>query len=331
MPPSPSPRELLKWYVEAGVDETISDRPVNRLNSDNAPDASSAADPKPDPAPASTPVPVSAPPSAPLSVPPSAPLSAPPSADAPAGLADAGQAPFPAPPVVGPRAPARPPAQRGLFADAAAPARTADGDVSAAVHQAQVTTSVEELRLALEAFDGCALKRTATNLVFTDGNPKAPLLLIGEAPGAEEDRQGLPFVGPSGRLLDKMLESIGLDRGRVLISNTVFWRPPGNRTPTSQETAVCMPFLERLIELVDPQILVALGGPAAKAVLAQTTGVGRLRGKWFSYSTARLVRPIAATAMFHPAYLLRSPGQKRDTWRDLLEIKRRLAEMKTAV
>ncbi|MBI2977769.1 MAG: uracil-DNA glycosylase [Rhodospirillales bacterium] len=202
--------------------------------------------------------------------------------------------------------------------------------MSAAVHQAQAANSVEELRRVLLAFDGCALKRTATNLVFTDGNPKAPLLFIGEAPGAEEDRQGLPFVGPSGRLLDKMLESIGLDRGRVLISNTVFWRPPGNRTPTSQETAVCMPFLERLIELVDPQILVALGGPAAKAVLAQTTGVGRLRGKWFSYSTPRLVRPIAATAMFHPAYLLRSPGQKRDTWRDLIEIKRRLAGMTAA-
>ena len=307
MPQPPSPRELLQWYVEAGVDETISDRPVNRLKSDNAPDASSAAAPEPEPAAASVP------------------------AAERGGFADAGQALFPAPPVVHPRAAARPPAQQGLFADAATPARTADGEVSAAVHQAQAATSVDQLRQALDAFDGCALKRTATNLVFTDGNPKAPLLLIGEAPGAEEDRQGLPFVGPSGRLLDKMLESIGLDRGRVLISNTVFWRPPGNRTPTSQETAVCMPFLERLIELVDPQILVALGGPAAKAVLAQTTGVGRLRGKWFSYSTARLVRPIAATAMFHPAYLLRSPGQKRDTWRDLLEIKRRLAEMKTAV
>jgi len=290
------PRELLQWYVEAGVDETIADAPVNRLRRDGAPAAASAAEPAVASAVAAE----------------------------RGGLADAGQAAMPSPPAAGPRALAPSPPTPELFADAAT-ASTADGEVSAAVHQAQAANSVEELRRILLAFDGCALKRTATNLVFTDGNPQAPMLFVGEAPGAEEDRQGLPFVGPSGRLLDKMLESIGLDRSRVLISNTVFWRPPGNRTPTSQETAVCMPFLERLIELVDPRILVALGGPAAKAVLAQTTGVGRLRGKWFSYSTARLVRPIAATAMFHPAYLLRSPGQKRDTWRDLLEIKRRLA------
>ena len=300
MPQPLGPRELLKWYVEAGVDETISETPVNRLKGDGA----AAAAPDPPPAPAAV--------------------------AARDGLADAGQAPSPAPEIVGPRPRASPPAQPVLFADTATTPRTADGDVSAAVHQAQAATSVDELRRALAAFDGCALKRTATNLVFTDGNPEAPLLLIGEAPGAEEDRQGLPFVGPSGKLLDRMLESIGLDRRHVLISNTVFWRPPGNRTPTSQETAVCLPFLERLIELVDPKILVALGGPAAKAVLAQTAGVGRLRGKWFSYATPRLVRPIAATAMFHPAYLLRSPSQKRDTWRDLLEIKRRLAEMTAA-
>ena len=121
-----------------------------------------------------------------------------------------------------------------------------------------------------------------------------------------------------------MLASIGLDRTGVLISNTVFWRPPGNRTPTPQETAVCMPFVERLIELVDPKVLVALGGPAAKSLLAETTSVGRLRGKWFSYSTPGLARPIDATALYHPAYLLRSPGQKRVTWKDWLGIKSKL-------
>lgn len=200
-----------------------------------------------------------------------------------------------------------------------------NGEVTAAVHLAQASVTVDGLRRALEGFDGCGLKKTATNLVFTDGNPEARILFIGEGPGAEEDRRGIPFVGPSGKLLDKMMASIGLDRADVLISNTVFWRPPGNRTPTVHETAVCMPFVERLIELVDPKILVALGGPAAKSLLAQTVGVGRLRGKWFPYSTPGLARPIEATALYHPAYLLRSPGQKRNTWSDWLDIKRKLA------
>ena len=184
--------------------------------------------------------------------------------------------------------------------------------------------TVEELRRALEGFDGCGLKKTATNLVLGDGNPQARVILIGEAPGAEEDRQGLPFVGASGRLLDRMLGSIGLDRTQVYISNTVFWRPPGNRNPTTMEMAICMPFVERLIELVDPEILVALGGAAAKVLLAQTVGIGKLRGRWFAYSTPRLPRPVEATAVFHPAYLLRSATHKGEAWRDLLEIKRKL-------
>ena len=244
------------------------------------------------------------------------------------GLADAGPPPPSlSPPPAPPPAVAAPPDTPGNTGNASGPASSpgnANGEVTAAVHLTRDANSVEELRRALEAFDGCTLKKTATNLVFTDGNPEAPILFVGEGPGAEEDRLGLPFVGPSGKLLDKMLASIGLDRTGVLISNTVFWRPPGNRTPTPQETAVCMPFVERLIELVDPRILVAVGGPAAKSLLAQTAGVGRLRGRWFTFSTPRLVRPIEATALFHPAYLLRSPGQKRDTWRDLLDIKRKL-------
>ena len=201
-----------------------------------------------------------------------------------------------------------------------------DQSVKTAVELAAAANSIEDLRAALEDFDGCGLKKTATNLVFVDGNADARLLFIGEGPGAEEDRQGLPFVGPSGRLLDKMLVSIGLQRPDVLFSNTVFWRPPGNRTPTPQETATCMPFIERLIELVDPDVLVPLGGPAAKSLLGETQGIGRLRGKWFSFETPRMSHPIPATPMFHPAYLLRTPIQKRAAWNDLRLIRKKLNE-----
>jgi DNA polymerase len=193
---------------------------------------------------------------------------------------------------------------------------------------ASAAASVEELRAALTAFDGCPLKKTAMNLVFTAGNPKARILMIGEAPGADEDRQGLPFVGVSGQLLDRMLASIGLDREQVLISNTVFWRPPGNRSPTTAEVAACQPFVERLIELVDPQVVVALGGAAAKSLLGRTEGIGRLRGRWFSFTTPGMSHPVPATAMFHPAYLLRSPAQKRQAWHDLLSLKQKLAEIR---
>ncbi|MEE8350703.1 MAG: uracil-DNA glycosylase [Rhodospirillales bacterium] len=274
-------QELLQWYIDAGVDETISDHPVNRFRQEAGRSEGSTGKQQ-----ASVPSPTN---------------------EAPhPGFADASPAPSPPPPP-------------------AAKLSPTNGDLTAAVHLAKAAKTVEELQRALKSFDACGLKKTATNLVFSDGNEKAPVLFVGEGPGAEEDRQGLPFVGPSGKLLDKMLASIGLDRTGVLISNTVFWRPPGNRTPTPQETAICLPFVERLIELVDPKILVTLGGPAAKSLLAQTAGVGRLRGKWFEYETAGMTSPIDATALYHPAYLLRSPGQKRDTWRDLLAIKHKLA------
>jgi uracil-DNA glycosylase family 4 len=208
----------------------------------------------------------------------------------------------------------------------APPPPSSDAAVKTAVELAAAATTIDELRAALETFDGCALKKTATNLVFVDGNPDADVLFIGEGPGAEEDRQGLPFVGPSGRLLDKMLESIGLKRADVLISNTVFWRPPGNRTPTPQETAACMPFVERLIELTDPKVLVPLGGPAAKSLLGQAQGIGRLRGNWFSFETPRMSHLVPATPLFHPAYLLRTPMQKRAAWNDLRLIRRKLTE-----
>ena len=204
---------------------------------------------------------------------------------------------------------------------------SSDESVRTAVDIAAAADSVEALHATLETFDGCALKKTATNLVFVDGNPDAVVLFIGEGPGAEEDRQGLPFVGPSGKLLDKMLASIGIKREEILISNTVFWRPPGNRTPAPQEAATCMPFVERLIELVDPHVLVPLGGPAAKLLLGETQGIGRLRGRWFSFKTPRMSHPIAVMPMFHPAYLLRTPIQKRAAWNDLRLIRKKLDEL----
>jgi DNA polymerase len=168
------------------------------------------------------------------------------------------------------------------------------------------------------------LKLTANRTVFADGNPEARLMIVGEAPGAEEDRQGLPFVGPAGQLLDRMLASIGLDRGSAYITNVVYWRPPGNRNPTGAEIATCLPFLVRHIELVAPAVLALAGGTAAKALLATTEGIMKLRGRWFTYESPGLARPIPVRAIFHPAFLLRSQGQKREAWRDLIAIRKRL-------
>ena len=186
------------------------------------------------------------------------------------------------------------------------------------------------LKAAFEAFDGCPLKETATNFVFADGAPGAKLMFIGEAPGAEEDRRGIPFVGPAGRLLDRMLAAIGLERGEVYITNILPWRPPGNRNPTDSEIAVCLPFIERHIALVGPAAVVAVGGTAAKVLLNTKEGIMRLRGRWFSYTVPGSGAPIPLRAILHPAYLLRQPGQKRDAWTDLIAIKKRLAEGKTA-
>lgn len=196
---------------------------------------------------------------------------------------------------------------------------TPDALVLAAREQARAASSLEELRAALEKFDGCALKATATQLVFADGVAPAPIMFVGEAPGAEEDRRGLPFVGRSGQLLDRMLAAIGLDRTKVRIANVVPWRPPGNRTPTPQEIAACRPFIERQIELVAPDILVCLGAPSAQTLLGLTEGILKLRGRWMSYD--RGDRSIRAMATLHPAYLLRQPLQKRLAWRDFRAIK----------
>ncbi|MAH84745.1 MAG: hypothetical protein CBB68_10485 [Rhodospirillaceae bacterium TMED8] len=202
--------------------------------------------------------------------------------------------------------------------------RSSDQPKKSAIELAATANTLSALRRSLESFEGCTLMKTATNLVFADGQIGSKILFIGEAPGAEEDREGVPFVGPSGRLLDKMLASIELRRSDVMISNLVFWRPPGNRTPTQQEAAICMPFVERLIELVSPQILVPLGGPAAKSLLGQTQGIGRLRGKWYNFETSRTPYPIPSTPIFHPAYLLRTPMQKRTAWSDLRLIRNKL-------
>lgn len=214
------------------------------------------------------------------------------------------------------------------LAEAPAPPPTPPGSDLASVDTpraiAQACASLEAIRAALETFEGCALKKTATHTVIGDGNPASKVMLIGEAPGAEEDRRGLPFVGKAGQLLDRMLTAIGLDRSTVYITNVLPWRPPGNRSPTPEEVATCLPFLERQIELIDPALLVFVGGISAKALLGRTEGITRLRGKWYDFEVPGRKAPIPATAIFHPAYLLRQPVLKREAWHDLQEIRRHL-------
>ena len=192
----------------------------------------------------------------------------------------------------------------------------------AAREAARGAASLDEQRALLDHFDGCALKATASRLCFADGNPDSRLMFIGEAPGREEDIEGLPFVGRSGKLLDLMLHAIGLDRSKVYIANIVPWRPPGNRTPTPVETQICLPFIQRQIELADPDVLVCVGGPSAAALL-NLQGILKNRGRWLAYHTG--TREIRAMATLHPAYLLRSPIAKRLAWRDFLAIKKALA------
>src|SRR5436309_3803561 len=187
--------------------------------------------------------------------------------------------------------------------------------------------SVEALAALVAGFEGCPLKRTATNTVFIDGNPAAPVMIVGEAPGADEDRIGRPFVGRAGQLLDRMLAAIGLDRSGVLITNVIYWRPPGNRTPTAAEIASCLPFVFRLIALVRPKVLVLSGGTAAGALLAQSQGITRLRGRWFDLAVPGLDQPVPTLPMFHPSFLLRAPERKREAWRDLLSLRARLDEL----
>ncbi|CAO3440493.1 uracil-DNA glycosylase [Azospirillum endophyticum] len=210
-----------------------------------------------------------------------------------------------------------------LFASPDQPLGASEAGIQARARAREAQT-LEALEAALRSFDGCPLKATAMNTVFADGNPQASVMLIGEAPGEDEDRQGKPFVGVSGKLLDRMLAQIGLDRGKVYISNILPWRPPGNRSPTQAEVAACLPFLERHVELVRPKLLVALGGVSAKTLLNRAEGITRLRGQWRSYEGAGT--PIPLMPMLHPAYLLRNPIAKREAWRDMLALQQRISE-----
>ena len=275
-------RAWLDWHAEMGVVDLVAEEPLDRFDRPDAVRAQS------DAAASGLPAGRQAPPVVEADGPPAWVLEE-----------DASARPAPAP---------SPPIKQGggTIADAQALAASCD--------------SLEALALALKDFDGCPLKETAINLCFADGNPNAPIMLIGEAPGAQEDRQGKPFVGPSGQLLDRMLGTIGLDRSKVWITNVIYWRPPGNRSPTAAEIAICQPFLERQIELIRPKFLVFVGGIAARALLGRTEGVTKLRGRPFVYKMPNDGQEIPALVMFHPAYLLRQPAQKRYSWRDLLSI-----------
>jgi DNA polymerase len=227
----------------------------------------------------------------------------------------------PAGPAPAGRAPVRPSTPQAASAAPVLPA--ADEAVTAARTAAKSAASLDELRTALERFDGCALKFTAKQLVFADGNPQARVMFVGEAPGAEEDREGLPFVGRAGKLLDRMLAAIDLDRSKVYIANIVPWRPPGNRDPSPVEIAACLPFIRRQIELANPDLLVCVGRPSMQTLLGIKEGIRGVRGRWFDYDTG--TRTIRALVTFHPAYLLRSPLEKRHSWRDMLALKKALA------
>ncbi|WP_296599912.1 uracil-DNA glycosylase [Phenylobacterium sp.] len=226
-------------------------------------------------------------------------------------------------------APARP-APPALAAVAAPPSRAANASadfgpaVARARELAAAAQDLESLAAAIAAFEGCPLRyEGATKAVVFRGDPKAPLVIIGEGPGADEDAQGLPFVGRAGKLLDRMLAAAGLT-DRVLITNTVFWRPPGNRTPTPAEQAICAPFLERIVQLVQPKMLLLAGGASAKSVLKREEGILSLRGRWFEWRSADGSLELPAMPTLHPAFLLRQPGAKKKAWIDLLTLTERL-------
>jgi DNA polymerase len=267
--PAPTIKQLLAFYLEAGVDCALTDEPVDRLaEPDNVPAAAprETAAPKP----------------------------------------------------IREMPPAMPAVSRGEIAPAP------EAAIASAREAARTAPSLEALRALLENFDGCALKHTATRLVFADGNPQARIMFVGEAPGRDEDIEGLPFVGRSGKLLDRMIAAIGLDRSKAYIANVIPWRPPGNRTPTPQETQICLPFIQRQIELVNPDVLVTLGNPSTQTLLSTREGIMKTRGKWSDYDTG--TRTIRAIATFHPAYLLRSPSYKRMSWQDLRAVAKALEQ-----
>ncbi len=223
--------------------------------------------------------------------------------------------PRPAPPVAAIAAPARP----------GAAATDISGAVAEAQRLAAAAGDLEALVAAISAFEGCPLRfeGAATQAVVFRGAANAPLMVIGEGPGADEDAQGAPFVGRAGKLLDKMLGAAGLT-DRTLITNTVFWRPPGNRTPTPAEQAICAPFLERMIALVAPRMLLLVGGASAKSLLRREEGILSLRGRWFEWRSSDESLELPAMPTLHPAFLLRQPGAKKRAWSDLLTLTERL-------
>jgi DNA polymerase len=296
-------RALFAFYLEAGADAFLGEEPINRL-----------AEPEPRPSPARPMVRDAGPRPAPHHEAPRGPQRAPPRPEEPA-FAKASDGRLDASAVArraeaeGRATPSTPAAPEAAIMDARAQARSA--------------ATLDELRGILEKFEGCELKRHAKQLVFADGNPQARLMFVGEAPGRDEDLEGLPFVGRSGKLLDLMIKAIGLDRASVYIANIIPWRPPGNRTPTPQESQICLPFIQRQIELVDPDVLVCLGGPSSQTLLGYSDGIMKTRGRWLAYDTG--TREIRVTATLHPAYLLRQPLHKRLAWRDFLAIRKALA------
>jgi uracil-DNA glycosylase len=283
-------RELLAFYLDAGVDAPVGEVAVDRF-ADNAPTSSPPESGRPE------------------------------SHAFPAAVR--GEAPSNNDPTADRVARSGPPAsgKERIFTPAAPAAPEAA--IMAAREAARSAKNLEELRALLEAFEGCMLRATATRLVFADGNPQARVMFVGEAPGRDEDIAGLPFVGRSGKLLDRMMAAIGLDRTQAYIANVVPWRPPGNRTPTPQETAICLPFIRRQIDLAGADILVCLGQPSTQTLLETREGITRTRGRWFKFDTGS--REIRALATYHPAFLLRSPLQKRLAWRDFLALKKALA------
>jgi len=299
-----SARDLLAFYLEAGADALLGEEPINRLAEPEAEARPSPARPMVRDA-GLRPAPHH---EAPLTQQRTRPRPEEPAfAKASAGRLDSSAL-----------------AQRAQAEGRAAPMAPAapEAAIMDARAQARAAASLEELRGILEKFDGCELKRHAKQLVFADGNPQARLMFVGEAPGRDEDLEGLPFVGRSGKLLDLMIKAIGLDRTGVYIANIIPWRPPGNRTPTPQESQICLPFIQRQIELVDPDVLVCLGGPSSQTLLGFSDGIMKTRGRWLSYDTG--TRAIRAIATLHPAYLLRQPLHKRLAWRDFLAIKKAL-------
>jgi DNA polymerase len=206
------------------------------------------------------------------------------------------------------------------------PLREGGDPIGDAIALARGANSLAELKAALESFEGCALKRSATTTVFADGTPAHRIMFIGEAPGRDEDRQGLPFVGRAGKLLDKMLAAMQLDRTKVYITNVLNWRPPDNREPSPEEAAMCLPFLRRHIELVNPEIMVLLGAVSVRHVMGRSDGIMKTRGRWLEYNVLGQMVPVMPT--LHPAYLLRQPAHKKLAWRDLLAIDEKIASLR---